>query len=66
MSLKLIHRASLKPFFQTPADGARTAIYLATDEAVGNKTGGYFYKCKPARSSRLSKDRKLAKKAVRT
>ena len=52
----------LKPFFQTPADGARTAIYLASDEAVGNKTGGYYYMCKPARSSRLSKDRKLAKR----
>lgn len=52
----------LKPFFQTPADGARTAIYLATDEAVRNKTGGYYYMCRPARSSKLSRDRNLAKK----
>ena len=52
----------LKPFFQTPADGARTAIYLAVDEAVSNKTGGYYYMCKPARSSRLSKDKNLAKR----
>ena len=52
----------LKPFFQTPADGARTAIYLAVDEAVNNKTGGYYYMCKPARSSRLSKDKDLAKR----
>ena len=52
----------LKPFFQTPADGARTAIYLAVDEAVSNKTGGYYYMCKPARSSRLSKDKDLAKR----
>ena len=52
----------LKPFFQTPADGARTAIYLAVDEAVNNKTGGYYYMCKPARSSRLSKDKNLAKR----
>lgn len=52
----------LAPFFQTPAEGARTAIYLATDAAVKNKTGGYFYKCKPARSSKRSKDMELAKK----
>ena len=52
----------LKPFFQTPADGAGTAIYLATDEAVRNKTGGYYYMCRPARSSRLSKDKDLAKR----
>ena len=52
----------LKPFFQTPAEGARTAVYLASDDAVRNKTGGYFYMCKPARSSKLSKDRALAKK----
>ena len=52
----------LAPFFQTPAEGAGTAIYLATDEAVNNKTGGYFYKCKPARSSKRSKDMELAKR----
>ena len=52
----------LKPFFQTPAEGARTAIYLATDEAVANKTGGYYYMCRPARSSKRSKDRELARK----
>lgn len=52
----------LKPFFQIPADGARTAIYLATDEEVRNKTGGYYYMCRPARSSKLSRDRNLAKK----
>lgn len=52
----------LKPFFQTPAEGARTAIYLASDPAVANVTGGYFYMCKPAKSSKLSKDRALARK----
>ena len=52
----------LAPFFQTPAEGAGTAIYLAMDEAVNNKTGGYFYKCKPARSSKRSKDMELAKR----
>lgn len=38
----------LKPFFQTPEQGARTAIYLATSKEVEGITGEYFYKCKIA------------------
>ena len=52
----------LKPFFLTQEEGAKTAVYLATDDAVRNVTGGYFYKCRIADSSRRSKNRKLAKK----
>ena len=52
----------LKPFFQTPEEGARTAIFLATDESVKDITGEYFYKCKIAKSSKRSKDMELAKK----
>ena len=52
----------LKPFFLTPAEGAATAIYLATDEAVSHISGGYFYKCRIAESSKRSKSRKLAKR----
>ncbi len=52
----------LKPFFQTPAEGARTAIFLATDDSVKDITGEYFYRCKIAHSSRRSKDMNLAKK----
>ena len=52
----------LKPFFLTPAEGAKTAVFLATDEVVRNKTGGYFYRCRPAKSSKRSKDRMLAKR----
>lgn len=52
----------LKPFFQTPAQGARTAIFLATDESVKDITGEYFYKCKIAKSSKRSKDMELAKR----
>ena len=51
----------LKPFFQTPEEGARTAIFLASDESVKDITGEYFYKCKIAKSSKLSKDMRLAK-----
>ena len=52
----------LKPFFLTPAEGARTAIFLATDDSGKDVTGEYFYKCKIARSSRKSKDMQLAKR----
>ena len=52
----------LKPFFQTPAEGARTAIYLAVSDEVRNITGGYFYRCRIATSSKRSKSRKLAKR----
>lgn len=52
----------LKPFFQTPAEGARTAIFLATDESVKDISGEYFYRCKIAKSSRRSNDPELAKK----
>ena len=52
----------LKPFFLTPAEGAATAVYLASDESAGHITGGYFYRCRIAKSSKRSKNRKFAKK----
>lgn len=52
----------LKPFFQTPEQGARTAVFLASDESVSGITGEYFYKCKIAKSSKRSKDMELAKR----
>lgn len=52
----------LKPFFLTPAEGARTAVYLATSPEVVAITGEYFYRCKIAKSSKRSKDMELAKR----
>ena len=52
----------LKPVFQTPEQGARTAIYLASSKEVEGISGQYFYKCKIARSSKSSKDMELARK----
>ena len=51
----------LKPFFQTPEQGARTAVFLATDDSVADVSGEYIYKCKIAKSSKRSKDMELAK-----
>lgn len=52
----------LKPFFLTPEEGAKTAVFLATDPSVKSVTGGYFYKCKVAKSSKASKNKALAKR----
>ena len=52
----------LKPFFQTPLEGASTAIYLATSEEVLDITGKYFYKKKPIKSSKLSYNKEISKK----
>lgn len=51
----------LKPLFQTPELGSRTALYLALDPAVRDITGEYFYKCKRAKSSKASKNEELAR-----
>ena len=44
------------PFMQTPEEGARTTIYLATSPDVSGITGTYFDKCQPKTSSRESQD----------
>jgi NAD(P)-dependent dehydrogenase (short-subunit alcohol dehydrogenase family) len=31
-----------RPFMKSPKNGAKTAIYLALNESVGNISGGYF------------------------
>lgn len=52
----------LKPFFQTPEQGAETTIYLATSSDVKGITGKYFYQKKVASSSKKSQDKELADK----
>lgn len=52
----------LKPFFLTPAEGAKTALFLATDPSVKDVTGQYFYKCQIAKSSKASWDMEAARK----
>jgi NAD(P)-dependent dehydrogenase (short-subunit alcohol dehydrogenase family) len=45
-----------RPFFLSPAKGARTSIYLASSPAVEGVTGEYFDKCKPAKARRWAQD----------
>jgi len=52
----------LEPFFLTPEEGAKTGIYLATSKDVALRSGQYFYKCKVAKSSKISHSKKLAQK----
>lgn len=52
----------LKPFMRTPEQGARTAVYLASDPAAANVTGEYFKDDRPARSSEASQDRDAARR----
>ena len=50
----------LKPFFRTPAQGAETLIYLATQSENPKLTGKYFVNKKPEASSKVSYDKDLA------
>lgn len=52
----------LKPFFLTPEQGARTAIYLASNDSVAGVSGQYFAKCGIYRSSKRSWDMVSAKR----
>ncbi|SFF57711.1 NAD(P)-dependent dehydrogenase, short-chain alcohol dehydrogenase family [Halobacillus alkaliphilus] len=55
---KTIHSV-LRPFFQTPEQGADTAVYLATFPEL-EVSGEYFYKRKIAERSKLAQDKTLA------
>jgi NAD(P)-dependent dehydrogenase (short-subunit alcohol dehydrogenase family) len=46
----------LRPFFRTPADGADTAVYLASAAELASVTGTYFANRKPIRSTRVTYD----------
>lgn len=52
----------LKPFFNSPSQGAETSIYLATASEVDGVTGKYFYRKQPVATSRRSYDKNLAKR----
>lgn len=49
-------------FFRTPAKGAESSIYLATDDAGLSHKGVYFYNCKPLEPKPWAKDREAAEK----
>lgn len=48
--------ALISPFLLTPARGAETVVFLAASPSVDGVNGGYFQKCRAARSSKRSYD----------
>ena len=50
------------PFFLSPAQGARTSIYLASSPEVDGVTGKYFVKCKPREPKRWARDPEAARR----
>ena len=58
---KLLHYA-LQVFFISPARGARTSIYLASSPEVEAKTGGYYVRSRPAKTTPAAQDEAAAKR----
>lgn len=52
----------MRPLMKSPTQGAATSIYLASAPAVGPKTGLFFARGKPKRTSPRSYDRAVAKR----
>jgi NAD(P)-dependent dehydrogenase (short-subunit alcohol dehydrogenase family) len=57
--------ALVRPIFLTPAEGARTSIFLATSAEAATHQGEYFVRCRPARPSRYVKDDAAAERIFR-
>lgn len=48
--------SAMKLFFLTSDEGAKTSVYLASDPALCQTSGEYFYRCKVEPSSEASKN----------
>lgn len=46
----------------TPAEGARTSVYLATEPEMAAVTGGYFQQCAPAEIGEAAQDDEAARR----
>ena len=47
------------PISKSPEQGAATSLYVATNEELGRKGGGYFADCAPGRVHKLSGNAQL-------
>ncbi|WP_100012764.1 SDR family oxidoreductase [Lentibacillus sediminis] len=52
----------LRPFFQTPAEGANTAVHLAVDSHLRHLSGKYFHNHDEAAVSKRAEDEMLARR----
>jgi NAD(P)-dependent dehydrogenase (short-subunit alcohol dehydrogenase family) len=57
IGMKIIGRRLL-----SPAEGAATSIWAATDPDIVDQAGGYFAECEPARSTRHARDDEQARR----
>jgi NAD(P)-dependent dehydrogenase (short-subunit alcohol dehydrogenase family) len=53
------------PFFLSPAKGARTSVYLASDPEVAGVSGEYFVKCKPKQPKPWARDQDASRRLWR-
>jgi NAD(P)-dependent dehydrogenase (short-subunit alcohol dehydrogenase family) len=51
-----------QPFFLSPAQGARTSVYLASSPEVDDVSGKYFVKCKEKQPRKWAQDSEAAKR----
>ncbi|WP_054027052.1 SDR family oxidoreductase [Bacillus sp. FJAT-28004] len=58
---KTVHKL-LRPFFRTPLEGAKTAIYLAASDEAANQTGQYFIDSKIVQTASKAGNPELAAK----
>ncbi|MCR9097249.1 MAG: SDR family oxidoreductase [bacterium] len=52
----------LSLFFKTPAQGARTSVFLCSEPEVGAPNGSYFIDERPAKTSALARDEDTARR----
>ena len=52
----------LRPFMLSPADGAKTSVYLASSPEVANVTGKFFDKCREVTPAAAAQDAAAAKR----
>jgi NAD(P)-dependent dehydrogenase (short-subunit alcohol dehydrogenase family) len=52
----------LKPFFKTPAQGAATSLYVATEPDLADTSGRYFADCREREPASGARDREAAQR----
>lgn len=52
----------IAPVIRSPANGARTSVYLASSPQVAGITGGYFVNCRRRRPSTAARDAQAARR----
>lgn len=52
----------MRPLQRNPQTGAETSVWAATSPEAAAVTGGYFEKCRPAKTSALAQDRAAAER----